>query len=146
MIHDASEIAHVFLRLSHPECGDLISNLKLQRLLYYAQGFHLALYDAPLFSDPIEAWNYGPVVPSVYREYNHHGSGALPVEHSTDIHQHITDEQLNLIQEVYEVYGQYSGLKLMHITHQEDPWKTTTAGPGNVIDPEKMKRYFKTRL
>ena len=48
------------------EDGDYISNLKLQKLLYYSQGCFLALRDEPLFDSPIEAWTYGPVVPEVY--------------------------------------------------------------------------------
>ena len=45
--------------------GELVSNLKLQKLLYYVQGFHLAVFGEPLFEEEIEAWMYGPVVPSV---------------------------------------------------------------------------------
>lgn len=48
---------------------DFITNLKLQKLLYYSQAWHLAIYDEPLFQDRIEAWVHGPVVPSVFREY-----------------------------------------------------------------------------
>jgi len=57
--------------------SDFISNLKLQKLLYYAQGIHLALYGKPLFNDPIEAWQYGPVVDSVYQTYKTNGSDAI---------------------------------------------------------------------
>jgi len=49
--------------------GDLISNLKLQKLLYYAQAWHLVNFDVPLFGDSIEAWDFGPVIPNVYRQY-----------------------------------------------------------------------------
>ncbi|MDR2496832.1 MAG: DUF4065 domain-containing protein [Tannerellaceae bacterium] len=145
-MHKAIEIAQVFLRLSHPECGDIISNLKLQRLLYYAQGFHLAIYGTPLFEDLVEAWNYGPVVPSVYQIYRGHGTGALPVDNSTEVHCSISEDQLAIIEEVYDVYGQYSGLKLMHLTQHEEPWKSTPTGRGNVIDTAKMEQFFRTRL
>ena len=50
---------------------DKITNLKLVKLCYIAQGLSLALLDKPLFSEPIEAWQYGPVVPSVYHEFKH---------------------------------------------------------------------------
>lgn len=49
--------------------GELMTNLKLQKMLYYQQGFHLAYFGTPLFDDEIEAWMYGPVVPSVYNHY-----------------------------------------------------------------------------
>ena len=65
----AVDVARYFLAQSDDDAGDIISNLKLQKLLYYAQGVTLALTGKPLFSDPIEAWQHGPVVPSVYRLY-----------------------------------------------------------------------------
>ena len=63
------DAAKYFLAQVSEDAGDLISNLKLQKLLYYAQGFHLALYDQPLFPEAIEAWTHGPVVPDLYRHY-----------------------------------------------------------------------------
>ena len=63
------QAAKYFLAQASEDAGDLISNLKLQKLVYYAQGFHLALYDEPLFLEAIEAWTHGPVVPDLYRHY-----------------------------------------------------------------------------
>ena len=76
----AHDVAKYFVSLVDEEAGDSISNLKLQKLLYYAQGAHLALRDEPLFGEPIEAWTHGPVVPSVYRQYKQHGGEPIPVE------------------------------------------------------------------
>ena len=59
--------------------GELMTNLKLQKMLYYQQGFHLAYFGTPLFDDEIEAWMYGPVVPSVYNHYKGNGrNGIIP--------------------------------------------------------------------
>ena len=77
-MHTAFSVAKYFLFLSDEEAGDTISNLKLQKLLYYAQGFHLALNDSPLFAESIEAWTHGPVVPVVYQLYKHAGASAIP--------------------------------------------------------------------
>ena len=55
--------------------GDLMTNLRLQKLLYFAQGWHLARFGRPLFDASIEAWPYGPVVPEVYRAYKEYGAG-----------------------------------------------------------------------
>ena len=60
------DIAKYFLAQADEEIGDLISNLKLQKLVYYAQGFYLALHDEALFPEDIEAWTHGPVVPVLY--------------------------------------------------------------------------------
>ena len=55
------DVAKYFLALTDEDAGDLISNLKLQKLVYYAQGFHLALFDTPMFGEPIEAWTHVPL-------------------------------------------------------------------------------------
>ena len=56
-----------------------VDNLTLQKLLYYSQATHLVKYDKkPLFHDDIEAWDIGPVVPSVYNKYKHHGFDIIP--------------------------------------------------------------------
>lgn len=137
------DVAKYFLTLCDDNAGDLISNLKLQKLLYYAQGFHLAAFDEPLFSDEIEAWTYGPVVPEVYRAYKEYGSGALPVP--TDLDLDLFDEQTREhLAEVYKVFGQFSAWKLMHLTHEEPPWKEA-ARTKAVISHEALKQYFKTQ-
>ena len=88
------------------EDGDYISNLKLQKLLYYSQGCFLALRDEPLFDSPIEAWTYGPVVPEVYHLYKSYGSSAIDssdIIFDTDL---ILPEDRNILEEVYSEFGQ----------------------------------------
>src|SRR5260364_350033 len=72
------DVANYFLTLVEEEVGDALSNLKLQKLVYYAQGFHLALFSRPLFENAIEAWTHGPVIPGLYHAYKQYGAGALP--------------------------------------------------------------------
>ena len=61
--------------------GELFSNMKLQKLLYYVQGFHIAVFNRPLFNEDIEAWMYGPVVPAGYEYYQENGNkGIMPNE------------------------------------------------------------------
>lgn len=132
-------VSEVFLKLSQPEVGDVISNLKLQKLLYYAQGYHLAIYDKPLFDNDILAWTYGPVVKEVYYEYSNNGANALPIPQNVNTDS-FTHDQIDLLGEIYSVFGQYSGLKLMEMTHNEAPWLTT---PRNeIITHEKLKAFF----
>ena len=75
--YNAADIAEYFLWKAHEEGQELLSNMKLQKLLYYAQGLHLALGFGPLFDDEIQAWTYGPVVADVYHEYKEYGSGGI---------------------------------------------------------------------
>ncbi len=76
--HRALDVARYFLLKADPDEGELISNLRLQKLLYYAQGFHLALYDELLFAEAVVAWMHGPVVPEVYHEFKRYGAERIP--------------------------------------------------------------------
>ena len=74
MAYNVLDIAKKLLfRAKNNENGDFMSNMKLQKMLYYQQGFHLAYYGTPLFDEEIEAWMYGPVVPCVYEHFKNYG-------------------------------------------------------------------------
>lgn len=138
------DIADYFLALQDEDSGDTISNLKLQKLVYYAQGFHLALYNKPLFKECIEAWTHGPVIPALYQKYKPYGSAALPIPNEIDLTKY-DPQTCELLDEVYNVYGQYSGWKLRNMTHEETPWRDASLSNG-VITHKAMKGYFKTLL
>lgn len=124
--------------------GDRLTNLKLQKLLYYQQGYHLAVFGTPLFDTEIESWMYGPVVPCVYDTYSAYGSSALQ-EVSNVIT--LDDDEESLFNEVYDAYREFSAIGLMNRTHSERPW--TDALPhdrGTIITKESMKSFFKTQL
>lgn len=138
------DVADYFLSKVDDETDELISNMKLQKLVYYAQGCHLALFDEPLFSEPIKAWAHGPVIPSLYRKYKDFGAQGiqLPAE-GIDLSKY-EKRVCDLLDDIYEVYGQYSAWKLRNLTHEEPPWKDTPQD--GEIRHESMKRYFKTLL
>jgi uncharacterized phage-associated protein len=139
----AFDVARFFLTLSEPEEGDWVSNLKLQKLCYYGQGFHLAMFDEPLFPDSIVAWEHGPVVPELYRHYKAHGEDAIPVP--TDVDFGVLPERAqDLLREVWNTYGQFSAWKLRNLTHDEPPWAETSRNA--VISHDKLREYFKTQL
>lgn len=145
-MRSAQSVADYFLARVQEEDGDLISNLKLQKLLYYAQGYHLALYDGKaLFVEPIEAWNHGPVVPSLYHQYKIYGSGALPPPENFDPSQY-SESMKDFLDEVYKVFGQFSAWKLREMTHEESPWKEAFARNRGVISLDSMKDFFKNHL
>lgn len=139
----ALDLAKYYLKLADDDSGELLSNLKLQKLLYYAQGFHLACFGAPLFRDSIEAWTHGPVVPTVYHEYKHNGScGIQPPEENVKLN--VNDDALEVINDVYYGFGQFSAWKLREMTHREPPWADTLNGCG--ISQGVMKEYFATQI
>jgi uncharacterized phage-associated protein len=128
--------------------SDGISNLKLQKLLYYAQGAYYAITGKLLFADPIVAWTHGPVVESEYCKYSDNGSAAIDLSDDFGLSEADFDELSGLdretksiLEEVYDTFGQYSAWKLREMTREETPWQTT---PRNgVISNEKIKDCIK---
>lgn len=143
-MHTASEVAKWFLaynRMNETVTGaEAISNLKLQKLLYYAQGCFLAITDNQLFSDKIVAWQHGPVVETVYQTYKHYGASGIDFTEDFD-DSSFTEEEKNILGQVYDLFGQYSAWKLRNMTHEETPWKTTA--PNEEISLDSIKAYFK---
>lgn len=124
--------------------GELMSNMKLQKMLYYEQGFHLAVFGTPLFEEDIEAWMYGPVVPAVYEVYKDYGYNGIDPGNVEEVS--LSDREQALFDEVYKVYGANSAIGLMNMTHRESPWANTPAGVGSVISRDKMVEFFRTRI
>ena len=124
--------------------GELMSNMKLQKMLYYEQGFHLAVFGTPLFEEDIEAWMYGPVVPAVYEVYKDYGYNGIDPGEVEEVS--LSDREQALFDEVYKVYGAYSAIGLMNMTHRESPWANTPTGVGSVISRDKMVDFFRTRI
>lgn len=141
----AFDVAKFLLYLDFVEEGsEGLSNMKLQKLAYYSQGFHLAIFDKPLFDSTIEAWVHGPVVVDLYHYYKLYDRNSIPFE--GDISKiALTRKESNLIKKVYEVFGRYSAAQLRKLTHQEPLWKKHESRAG-VITEDEMKVYFKTRL
>lgn len=117
-------VAKEFVRLSlSGDETDPLTNLRLQKLLYYAQAWSLVVRESELFSDDLEAWRHGPVVPAVYR--------ALPDDQGANhIHPEafasfpdLQDEEAEFVRRVWEAYNPYSALQLFKMTHEETPWR-----------------------
>lgn len=143
MVYDVQDIANKLLAMADDGTEELMTNMKLQKLLYYQQGYHLAYFDTPLFEDEIEAWKYGPVVPSVYEHYRAYGSQGIQPERKPV---KLEREEEALFNEVYRNYGIYSAYGLMTLSHSEKPWKDTPTGVGNIISKSAMKMFFKKKL
>lgn len=121
-----------------------MSNMKLQKMLYYQQGYHLAMFGTPLFPEEVEAWMYGPVVPCVYEHFKGFGAGGIVPEKPEPVC--LTEKEETLFCDVFDAYINFSAYGLMEKTHNESPWLTTPRGVGNVISKDKMQRYFEKQL
>lgn len=144
----SDNVADFFIHLAK-ETGSYISNLKLQKLVYYAQAWHLAIYDAPLFEEDFEAWVHGPVIPALYREYKKFGWQPI----LEDVEKPEFSENVeNFLAEVTEVYFACDAYELERMTHQEDPWIKARHGlpmdaPCDaIISKESMREYYKARV
>lgn len=137
------KVISYFLSLVREEEGDVMTNLRLQKLLYYAQAFHLAMNDEPLFKNKIEAWVYGPVVPDVFNKYKDNEDGIIRAKEASG-HNGLSDDIRELLDEVYIVYGQFSASALIDISHSEPPWYKTPIK--SEISHEVMKEFFRGRL
>jgi uncharacterized phage-associated protein len=151
----AFDVANYLIRLGTAEDEpQYLTHLQLQKLLYYTQGWSLALRDAPLFGERIEAWAHGPVVRDVYPAFAAYGS--LPItsivattdDPGYDCPSDLSDDECDLITAVWSVYKKYSASHLREMTHNERPWIEARGqlGPADRCDREitfaSMERYF----
>lgn len=138
--------------LKRAEGKEPVTNLKLQKILYYVQGYFLARFDRPLFPDEIQAWKFGPVVPSVYYEFSSYGPDELKETEDTSstMESSCTLEEIALINCVIDQKLVLKASELVDDTHKEAPWLNATSGghvirPNTVISIDSMKEYFKTQ-
>lgn len=142
--YPATTIAKWFIAWAEAE-GEELSNLKLQKLLYYAQGHHLAERHRPLFGDQIQAWSHGPVVPEVYHGYKACGSATIELPGDDPFTWNDVDpETTDLLSKVWNTYGGFSAGRLRNMTHQEPPWKAhfRPEERGIIIPQDEIEKYF----
>lgn len=142
---DVQKVADFFIEAAASQ-RDYVTNLKLNKLLYFAQVLSLVRRNEPLFSDPIEAWDLGPVVSSIYHSYK--GNKNKPIKSaSSDCYQEFLDEdEQEILVETMLTFGQYTATALVNKTHVKGgPWETSY-GTNNVISIEAMRDYYMSRL
>lgn len=103
------------------------------------------MYKKHLFNDPIEAWDYGPVVREVYIEYCESKKEELTLNNKVleEIEKKINDNIKEFLQAFFEKYKDKSTTALVNGSHEETPWKDTyEAGKKNIITQEKMENFF----
>lgn len=115
-----------------------ISNLKLQKLLYYVQAYFAVEKNKPCFNEEFEHWRHGPVIPEIYSEYKVYFN-----ENITDYkdHEKINPKDRMLIEKVIDSYFDYSAWEMVRKTHDELPWVNTDEN--EIIDWREICKYFK---
>jgi uncharacterized phage-associated protein len=132
------DVAELMIRAAGEE-GD-ITNLKLNKLLYFAQGTHLARTGKPLFAEEIEAWQLGPVVPAVYSRYKPCGRNPISAEGISDeVEDKFSEEEEETLIDVMLFYNKFSAGYLVNLTHADGvPWCATPQG--QVISKKVLQR------
>jgi uncharacterized phage-associated protein len=147
-----TDIADYFIALSN-ETGSLITNLKLQKLVYYTQAWHLAMFETPIFAEEFEAWIHGPVLPDLFYQYK--GTYYRPIERNdlnaesmAFLRKKFGKTLSNLIENVVEEYFGMESYALEQTTHAEEPWLKARknlpqdAPSHEIISKESMKKYY----
>lgn len=149
----ADAIADYILTKIDADAGDSITNLKIQKLVYYVQAWHLALNGSPAFSGEIEAWAHGPVVRRLYGRFREYGWQAIdPTARRTDPSRVVPRATRELIDEVWDAYGDLSGSELEALTHSEAPWieaygdRPSGSRCTEKIDHDSMARFYREML
>jgi uncharacterized phage-associated protein len=165
MPYPAAAIANEFIKLAR-ESKRPLSPLKLQKLVYFAHGWYLALVGKPLINEPVQAWKFGPVIPSLYHAFKHYEkesvTNSLPGEDvwsplvlGGPVNQYSVDDgpdegenevAKQIIKRVWEVYGRFSAVQLSNLTHAPDsPWSNTPDKDKRrsvEIDQDLIRAYF----
>lgn len=141
-------IAGWFVNATDRDSGEVMTHLKVQKLIYYAQAWRLANFDSPLFEEDMQAWTHGPVTPSVYEKYKGRGFEALPPERAVVL----PDEIVPFLKAIQEKYGQFTAKRLEQMTHDEAPWQVTRDGLAlearcmKPIDKLLIRNFYAARI
>ena len=159
MSYKAGSIANYFLKAADKDSKqDTMTPMKLLKLIYFAHGWYAGLTDRKLITEDVEAWMYGPVVSKVYEEFKAYGNKPItklaqyyePFSSTYDLYDTPTDDtDLAVLNRVWEVYGNFTGIQLSNITHlPESPWSEVKreqgTGYGIVIPFDKIRAYFRS--
>jgi uncharacterized phage-associated protein len=163
----AAAVANQFLKFGERD-GAPIDQMKLQKLLFYAHAWHLAINEHPLFEEDFEAWPWGPVVRNVYAQTNLCGRNPIPIGtrlkdlEPTDDNQlkwkfvapdGVSDEATReFLEQIWNVHKNYSGVQLSNSTHAPgEPWTIVRDFYGSLdskptIPNDLIKDVFKKKL
>ena len=137
---DIMEAARYLIYLSYHVNVKSLTPLKLQKVLYLAQGWSYVWDDCPLFPDEFEAWQYGPVNVEVYNYFRDYGREEIPECEGND--GELLDSDLReTLDFVWDKYCSYSAFELVKLTHKQEPW-INAYNNNETIKNSDIKRFF----
>lgn len=126
-----------------------LTHLKLQKLLYFAQGICLSITGEPLFTEDIEAWGHGPVVKKIFNKFSSKGREEITIDDSLSDIKVIRNIEADscardVLNMTYENFAIYTAWQLRNMTHKKNsPWDISYVPNKNKVIPQKLiKEYF----
>lgn len=141
----ANDIAEWFVRYSADELGAPVDPMSLEKLIYYAQAFHLVLKDEPLFPDSIQAWKWGPVISDVYKKYSVYGGSPIILPVDGPLEALGNGVELFLTQ-VVGFFRRHTAVNLSRATHLEEPWRDAIHSETHEIPQASLKSYYRSLI
>lgn len=117
-----------------------ISNLKLQKILYFVQAQYIVEFGTPCFGNIMQAWDHGPVVPDVYHEYRGYGNTNIPSNGSRRFRCE-QDEQKTLDMTIDRAL-EYAASQLVEIARNQSPWMEACKKADKTITPKSIRKFF----
>lgn len=139
----AQAVANAFIRMAKEE-GRSLTNMQVQKHVFLAQGFCLGLLSRPLYYNDTHAWQWGPVVPRLYKALQQYGSGVVGAEIAAEDELPTDSEEYRVVQGVWKAYKGYTGPQLSELTHRPGtPWsKAWETQKFSVIPQECIQSYY----
>ena len=149
MDYKSLAVANHFLEKAKSN-NDTLTPMQLIKLAYIAHGWMLGKHGSALLLEPVEAWQYGPVIPSIYQAVKNFRSS--PVEYIQGYSQYapiqFNQNELDVMDEVYKKYGKYDGIVLSNATHQpSSPWSQVPVHyPALPISNDLIEHYYRNNV
>jgi uncharacterized phage-associated protein len=150
-LNSAHTVADYFLLKIDQSAGDTISNLKLQKLCYFAQVASLVHNERSMFDDEIQAWAHGPVVVKLYNRFKKYGWQSIdPTDLKTQPSKQLNEDEMKILDRVWNKLSAYSAKRLEILSHENGPWKekyTPKKEYGrctNIISPADISLFYQS--
>ena len=147
--YKSTDVANWFI-YKFAESGDLVTHLKVQKLLYYAEAWSQVLHNRELIDGEFQAWAHGPVIPEVFHEFKQYGWNPLPVPTQSELPDFPSDVQ-DVLSQVLDSYGELPAKTLENMTHNDAPWINAREGLDpeerceKVMSKQEIKEFFKNK-
>jgi uncharacterized phage-associated protein len=145
-------VAHYLMSKSKKAKRHDFTNKKLQKLMFYSQAWSLVLNDKKLIDDKFEAWIHGAAISSLYGRYKKYGFNQIEEEFDESEFDKLAQEEKDLLDTVWSVYGKYDPDYLEVLNHSEEPWQkarqhtSPLKSSNTIISEDEMKRYYGEKL